>query len=62
MIESLLTAENAESAESLWFVVHRKIRHRWPKLTRRKSKIKNQKAKLWYPKGMIFLLGGFFLG
>jgi hypothetical protein len=24
------------------------------------SKIKNQRAKLRYPKGMIFLLGGFF--
>jgi hypothetical protein len=32
----------------------RKIRCRLPKLTRRKSKIKKQKAKLWYPKGMIF--------
>ena len=26
-----------------------------------KSKIKNQKAKLRYPKGMIFLLGGFWV-
>jgi hypothetical protein len=30
LIETLLTAENAEHAESLWFVVHRKIQ---PKFT-----------------------------
>jgi hypothetical protein len=33
LIEILLTAENAEHAESLWFVVHRKISQRLPKLT-----------------------------
>jgi hypothetical protein len=33
LIDFLLTAENAEHAESLWFVVHRKISQRLPILT-----------------------------
>jgi len=33
LIEILLTAENAEHAESLWFVVHREVSCRLPRLT-----------------------------